>query len=125
MLAMYRYTQSPKFLSKLNDYGNIIDGKALNNFFKDLSNSPRKAKKAHSLHKPFSKFNIWSAHLKSKGGAFFTVLYLICDGGINNCSGGGELCKSFISKCEKPTQQIVFLQIEQGEPYNKLSRFFT
>ena len=122
---MYRYAQSPKFSSGLNDYSKIIDENTLNNFFKDLSNSPRSAKKAHPLNKPFSKFHIWSAHLKSKSGAFFTILYLICDRGINSCSGGGELCKSFISKCEKPIRQIVFLQIEQGEPYNKLSLFFT
>ena len=116
---MYRYILSPEFSSKLNDYNKIIDEKALNNFFRDLPDSPRKAKGAHSLHKPFSKFNIWSAHLKSKGGIFFTILYLICDNGINSCPGDIELCKNFISKCEKPIQQIVFLQIEQGEPYDK------
>lgn len=122
---MYRYVQSSEFSDSLKKYINLIDEKSLNNFLKDLSNSPRKAKGAHSLHFPFSKFNIWSAHFTTKNRSFFTVLYLICDNAINSCLGEIELCKIIILKCNKPTEQIYFWRLELGEPYDKLSKFFS
>lgn len=121
---MYRYVQSLEFSDSLKKYTNLIDQKSLNNFLRDLPNSPRKAKGAHSLHFPFSRFNIWSAHFSTKGCNFFTVLYLICDNTINSCLGGREFCKIIIPKCEKPTDQIYFWRLELGEPYDKLSKFF-
>lgn len=120
---MYRYIQSPTFLQDIKKYKNAIDDKSLNNFFSDLSNSPRKAKKAHPLHGRLS--NIWSAHLKSRGKIFFTILYMLCDEGLFHCSGDQKLCKGFISTCNKPTEQIVFLKLEKGEPYEKLAVFYT
>lgn len=74
---MYRYVQSPEFLISLKEYRNILTDEKINKYLADLSNSPRRAKDAHPLKKPFSNFNIWSSHLQTKGGSFFTVLYLL------------------------------------------------
>ncbi|GAJ19682.1 unnamed protein product [marine sediment metagenome] len=122
---MYRYIQSPQFTKGLNGYKKVIDDKSLNNFLKDLSNAPRSAKSAHYLQGAFAKFNIWSAHFKTRGSVFFTTLYLLCDDKLSSCSGSQKLCNTFIQKCEKPTQQIVFLEIAKDEPYKKLADFYT
>ena len=84
---MYSYVQSPEFISAVSDYTqkNLIKNDAFNKFLNDLSASPRQAKNAHPLKKPFSNFNIWSAHFKVNK-AFFTTLYLICDDSYSSCS---------------------------------------
>ncbi len=122
---MYRYVQSPEFLASLQENKNILTDEKINKFLTNISGSPRRAKKAHPLKKPFSKFNIWLSHLEAKGGGFFTILYLICDDALNSCSGNNQRCKHFIKKCEKPTEQIVLLDIQKGEPYSKLQRFYS
>jgi hypothetical protein len=123
---MYRYVQSPEFVSAVSDYTQkkIIKNEVFNKFLNELSGSPRAAKKAHPLKKPFSNFNIWSAHLKVNK-AFFTTLYLICDDSYSSCAGGATHCKHFIEKCNKPSEQIVLLKFSPGEPYKSLGRFFT
>lgn len=124
-MKKYRYVFSPNYALRFDPSSGFTEEKLIK-VLNTLTNSPRQAQKAHSLKSLLDK--IWSAHFKTRTGAFYTILYFICDNSLNSCLGGGsnvykKCCDPL--PCPHPSSQILIFMIDKGEScYNNLSSYF-